>query len=879
MATISRIEAETIRYEYFVRNNLENSITAAQHRRLSAELGPQVAMSAAHKLNRWLRNSFDPDVHPLDFDSTLSYERVCELLNHLGEMQRTRGIANRGEVILPIWRGRPNTSWQRDDIDPEWKQIMKTVTSIRTHSIQGSGFRESSAYRLRRLESDTGLLDGETAFDSFLRSLREQWGIRDINADLIRATYALDIRILCGDNVDTTVMPTFDQLITAYQNYREEEPVHIVTSFVNRQGNQQCAIMIEVASDPQKMRLVEQLWLNCQSIYRVSRTALSVAFHQHDTRCYIENCPCHQDSIILPSPVHYDWDHATILAELRKTQLRFRSGRVIQPCMYNQSQMDDQRAAGDMIPACRYGHRVSAHIRNHLSMEPDEMVQRIGEEPLPFHEYQRGWRTWQQCQLDHVWKLTESCLATDRQIDETNFPAFERHHTSGRRPIRFGRYLIESGKMIDPSQLPHLHFDSVPDFQSAFFAERVITIPLEARIHKFWDFIRTNMPALRDLGVVTLPYDFSEEDGEIVFTGELDDLEGIDEDMLERNADQNGHISLPRTANALEVLRRAAGEEVVEEEREVSHLEDEDSTAYVESASASASLAEVAAPAEQEDGANYSEVASCDDVKDETPATPEFESPDNSGIVCPPTPTKDNDRSKLFGCMDLHTEFEQIGRTNTASGDYTIIDDTEMAPQVPGFGEYYEDEEPSSGFGIPFPLEPGSGGKDNGDWFEADEMIIERDRHFLEEIEELRVSNNLLNEDVNHLTSVIGREIALAKASEKSLENSLRKKNKVIAMAKASVLGAVDKIDELETDKEKLVSFGNELIDEMDQLEDKLENEKRNRECREAFFKKTIASRDMKIAELKAMVEQLSIENSRLKGGDEGTRKRPRQRV
>jgi hypothetical protein len=296
-----------------------------------------------------------------------------------------------------------------------------------------------------------------------------------------------------------------------------------------------------------------------------------------------------------------------------------------------------------------------------------------------------------------------------------------------------------------------------------------------------------------------------------------------------------------------------------------------------------------------------------------------------SGNILKKNETEDEDRR---GDNDEDSNSEQIGRPNTASGDYTIPDDGWMAPQVPGFGTYHEDEKPSSGFRIPFSLEPGSGGDDSDDWFESDDRI--REKLLLEEIKELHIEKDLLNKDVDQLTRVIGsylgkleesvpsdvveiaisnlletmkndnghvefmekllrekdEEIASAKASEEVLENSLRRKNKVIAMAKASVLSAVDKIDELETDKEKLVSFSNELIDDVSRLEEELENEKRNRKCRETFYKQTIvargmdiASRDMEIAELKAMVEQLSIENSRLKEGDEGTRKRPRQRV
>ncbi len=125
------------------------------------------------------------------------------------------------------------------------------------------------------------------------------------------------------------------------------------------------------------------------------------------------------------------------------------------------------------------------------------------------------------------------------------------------------------------------------------------------------------------------------------------------------------------------------------------------------------------------------------------------------------TDYSDNDAAQDGDDDRVHDEdgnLEHIGRTNTASGDYTITG-TEMAPQVPGFGEFYEYKEPSSGFGIPFSLVPGSGGEDSDDWFEvdADDRIIERGRREKSILEEIEGENYLLNKDkdVDQLTSVI----------------------------------------------------------------------------------------------------------------------------
>ncbi len=60
---------------------------------------------------------------------------------------------------------------------------------------------------------------------------------------------------------------------------------------------------------------------------------------------------------------------------------------------------------------------------------------------------------------------------------------------------------------------------------------------------------------------------------------------------------------------------------------------------------------------EAEDEVAASEVVRSDDIDEDTPGTPEFESTVHSGVVCPPTPTKENHRSKI-GFMNLHAEFD-----------------------------------------------------------------------------------------------------------------------------------------------------------------------------------------------------------------------------
>jgi hypothetical protein len=117
-----------------------------------------------------------------------------------------------------------------------------------------------------------------------------------------------------------------------------------------------------------------------------------------------------------------------------------------------------------------------------------------------------------------------------------------------------------------------------------------------------------------------------------------------------------------------------------------------------------------------------------------------------------------------------------------------------MASQVSGFGEYYEDEVPSSGFGIPFLLEPGSGGEDSGDWFEADETIVERDRRFLEEIEGLRVESYLINKDVAQLTSVVGSDkenIGAKRKREMDMDWSITKEDIVDAKKMEEEIAAI----------------------------------------------------------------------------------------